>query len=269
MLAARITIAAVSLLLAGCAAAGSGATSSTSPSTARAGATAARQAVLASVARARAQSFRLDADLTGSVAGSGSLAGLGRESVGVKMHLDVASPSSISGTVTMSLDGFAVSSRVVSAGGIEYASSDQGKTWKPVPGATPADLSAPLEYLQSAQSVSDTGPSPVSGRSTEVYLVTLDPQKMTELLQNIATTVGAGNAAVTRLLSEVSFSDGQLTAYIDGGGDLVKESGYIDASVDAAAVETGATGRMTVHGDVETDFSDYGSAIRVTPPPLR
>jgi len=184
------------------------------------------------------------------------------------MHLDVASASDLSGKITMTLAGWTLNVPIVVVHGTEFVSSNNGATWKAVPGGgAPAAINAPIQYLQSVDNVSDMGKTQVNGTVVEEYRATLDPVKMNALLKGIAAGVAVSSPSFAPVLDQVSFADGQVNAYIDHGGNLVAAAGYADASVDAAAIEPGLTGKAAIHGSVVCSFSDYGAAITVTPPP--
>jgi hypothetical protein len=263
----RPAVAAAVLLVAACGTTDATSAVSSTPTTPVAS-QAARQLLLSSVSRAASESVRIDASLSGTLSGTGTVAVLGNMPVGVKMHLDVASPSDLSGKITMSLASWTLDVPIVVINGTEFVSSGNGATWKAVPGgAAPASANVPIQYLQSIDGVADVGASRINSRPVEEYHATLDPQKMSALLKGIAATVAVSSPSFAPVLEQISFDNGQVNAYVDRGGNLIAASGYADASVDASAIEPGLTGRATIHGLIVCSFSDYGAAITVTPPP--
>jgi hypothetical protein len=90
---------------------------------------------------------------------------------------------------------------------------------------------------------------------------------MSALLRNIANAGGVSGPAFASILNTMSFSDGQVNAYVDRRGNLIGASGYVDATVDASEVKTGLTGQAMIHGSIVCTFTDYGATIKVTPPP--
>lgn len=134
-------------------------------------------------------------------------------------------------------------------------------------GGAPAAVNAPIQYLQSVDTVADVGATQIDGKSVEEYRASLNPVKMTALLKGIAAGVTVSSPAFAPVLDQISFGTGQVNAYIDHDGNLIAAAGYVDASVDASAIEPGLTGKATIRGAVECTFSDYGAAVTVTPPP--
>jgi hypothetical protein len=264
----RMAIAGAVLLVAACGSGGATSGAMHASATPAVATQAARQLLLSAVARTASEPVRIDATLSGTLSGTGSVAVLGNMPVGVKMHFDVESASNLAGQISMTLAGWTLEVPIVVANGIEFVSPDNGVTWKTVPGGTsPASINAPILYLQSADTVSDLGPREANGRPAEEYHAVLDVAKMSALLSNIAGVAGFSNPAFAPILNKISFTDGQVNVFVDGDGNLTFASGYADATVDASEVRTGLSGRATIHASIVCTFTNYGAPIMVTPPP--
>lgn len=238
----------------------------------RVSAQAARVLLLNAATKAQSQSVHIAGTMRATMTGTGDFAPYSGQTTTIDLTADVASSSSLSGQLVISLAGRTVTEQIVMVGGTIYASI-AGGAWRTVTTGVDASsgtdsLSAGLQYLESVGTVTDEGPGTVGGVSVENFQATLDPAKMSAVLaKRFSSLGGSSQQALQRLASALSFQGGTINAAIDGSGRLVHLSGTVDGSMDLSKVVPGKIGIVTYHETIDMAYSNYGEPVTVTPPP--
>jgi hypothetical protein len=183
------------------------------------------------------------------------------------------STSAVQLDMNESVAGQQVSLQGIFLGGIVYESIPEigqvvpGKSWLSIDlsslanaaGQTGAvDLgSNPIATLHQltlqGNTVTDLGPSTVDGQSVESYSVAVDPSAV----QNDLASADLP-AWLKQAVSQVQVGGITNRVYIDGGGNLVRET---------AMVTVHLPGGDAVSTNQSMDFSDYGTAVSISAPP--
>ncbi|HUZ09165.1 MAG TPA: hypothetical protein VMU76_03260 [Acidimicrobiales bacterium] len=227
------------------------------------------KAVVASVATTeQARTAHVDLTMHASVTGAGTASGTvtatGAGNIdfadnAAQLALDYSGPG-VQG-------GLAISEIYV--GGTAYVSIPQvaqlvpGKSWISVPvvgsssidpgSSNPADL---LHILASeGNTVTALGPSTIGGVGVQGYHVVVDAGFLRSRIGQLGLSPGEQQALQQILTSSAL----QFDVFVDGSGQLRRMN--LDMSIHAGA------GGSSVAAHVEEDFSDYGAAVAINPPP--
>lgn len=178
--------------------------------------------------------------------------------------------SNISATLQGKVGSGSVDTNVIEVDGVVYVSQDNGKTWTKSD-ALPASLNAielPLEYLFSVDKVTDQGSRTVKGQKLEMYQATLKGATLGMTVGTAIANVEPAYANFAHAAQSATFAGGQLTVATDGAGHVVQENGYVDISMPSSAIQSGATGNVTLRTAIMATFSKYGAAAApATAPP--
>jgi hypothetical protein len=185
-------------------------------------------------------------------------------------HFEAAGTHLARGTLTLSLAGQTQAVDLVEANGTAYVSSDGGQTWKTEDisqlSASEDGVNSAVMYLNAIGTVTDEGAGSADGVSGEKYHATLDPKKMTQLVQSMFSSLGSTLGA--NLSNALSFNGGTLDALVDGSDRLVTENGTFSAAVNLGAISASLTGNtMSLDASFSSHLYDYGATVTVTPPP--
>lgn len=142
-----------------------------------------------------------------------------------------------------------------------------GKSWVQLPfesltdsglGQGSPNILAQLQLLTAqGNTVESLGPSTINGEAVNGYQVTITKKGMAAGLKRAEARGGAEASAIKAALTTLSLSPPVIDVWIDSTGLLQREKVVLSMSSDGT----------TAGGDVEVDFSNYGSQTTVTIPP--
>lgn len=232
-----------------------------------------RASLLAAVQRVEGGSMRADIKLTESFSATGAggarLGAFPGGDVTLTIHIDQASANRSELRETVEAFGVKQTLIAVLYDGTVYVSQNNGASYQTVTVDQAAthlvSPKSPLAFLEMIGDVKPVGDVEVNGVTAASYHATLDPVKLDAYLKNSLAT--AGSADLDKILNNVGVTDGTLDAAVDPNGNLLSETGAIDAAVDLGAFSPADAGStLDVHEGFSGAFSDYGSSIDITKP---
>ncbi len=141
-----------------------------------------------------------------------------------------------------------------------------GKAWVQLPINTAAssglgegtpNIFTQLQLLTAqGNTVTSLGSSNINGEAVNGYQVIITKKAMASGLKRAEADGGVDAAAIKEALSKVSIAPPEVDVWIDSSGLLQRERAVISIS----------TGGTTVGGDIDVDFSNYGTQTAVTVP---
>ncbi|MGH7686578.1 MAG: hypothetical protein ACREN2_07165 [Candidatus Dormibacteria bacterium] len=150
-----------------------------------------------------------------------------------------------------------------------YVSTNNGASYQTatIDRANTAEVSpqSPLAFLQMLGDVKSNGDVEVNGATASSYHAALDPVKLGNYLKN--ELAQENDPDMNRVLNNLGVTDASLDAAVDGHGNLISESGNIDAAIDLGAFSPADAGTtLNMHEGMTGAFSGYGDSIDITKP---
>jgi hypothetical protein len=141
-----------------------------------------------------------------------------------------------------------------------------GKNWVELPVNTSAssglgegtpNILAQLQLLTAqGNTVTSLGSSNINGEAVDGYQVIITKKAMEAGLKRAEAQGGVEASAIKEALDKISIKPPEIDVWIDSSGLLQRESAVMSIS----------TGGTTVGGEIDIDFSNYGSQSAVTIP---
>jgi hypothetical protein len=140
-----------------------------------------------------------------------------------------------------------------------------GKNWVQIPVATPTsglgdgtpNILAQLQLLTAqGNTVTSLGSSTINGEAVKGYQVIITKKAMAAGLKREEALGGAEASAIKAALNEFSINPPQIDVWVNSSDLLQREKTVISVS----------TGSTTVGGEIDIDFSNYGTQTEVTIP---
>jgi hypothetical protein len=140
-----------------------------------------------------------------------------------------------------------------------------GKSWVQLAVAAPTsglgdgapDILAQLQLLTAqGNTVTSLGSSTINGEAVNGYQVIVTKKAMAARLKSEEAQGGAEASAIKAALAELSVHPPQLDVWVNASDLLQREKAVISIS----------TGSATVGGEIDIDFSNYGTQAEVTTP---